>query len=471
MPCPRLRGVNEVPAELLRDFAAWAEKKQRDVDLMILDELLRLRASYDELEPAYWPSGSVEHLLLERLPSKGPTEGFDPEVVTETMDAFFRFLRNTGRMSHRSADPKALAKEARRSSRHMHELAEDRAHWSPGKVLADFGRTLGIELDDAPDLDTMQQRLAQIQQAWNDLPIHERRRLMPHPGDPSAEESDQLSGRELAMREHDIDDEIVALLMTFAGRLPTGELPPPVQVWPILEKSDYLRQVRALAAWVGDGRAVTSTGVLRPALAKEVHEELGLGSWTRSKLRRQYRDESLPGVAAVGLDTWIEQEAERPWRSAADCEALHRLWLGATACGLVRVSSAKAVGESALPQDVEDRLSIGIRAVVGLMQHVMDSPYHASAVVFALMTSYVEQRRLVTWDEIVALHRGWRRSPAEQRELESDDWFDEHDLSGVLVALGLMADAGLYVESSEGITLTDAGDVFVTAWLRFMEGR
>ena len=33
-----------------------------------------------------------------------------------------------------------------------------------------------------------------------------------------------------------------------------------------------------------------------------------------------------------------------------------------------------------------------------------------------------------------------------------------------------MADTGLFIESDDGVALSDAGDVFVTAWLRFMEG-
>ncbi|MGZ5418537.1 MAG: hypothetical protein ACXWDI_15315, partial [Nocardioides sp.] len=218
--------MNDVPAELLRDFATWAERKGREVDLMLLDELLGLRSSYDELEPTYWPPGSVEHLLLGRLPSKGPIEALDPEVVTDTLDAYFKFLRSTGRMSRSSSDPKELSREARRHARRMHELAEDRANWSPNKVLADFGRSIGIELDGAPDLETLQQRLDQIRQAWNDLPVSERRRLMPHPGDVTDEDLDELPGREVAMRRYGIDDQIIALLMTFADRLPSGELPP-----------------------------------------------------------------------------------------------------------------------------------------------------------------------------------------------------------------------------------------------------
>lgn len=460
--------MTEVPAGLLRDFTGWAERKNRDVDVMMLDELLRLRASYDELEPSYWPSGSVEHLLLERLPSKGPVEVYDAEVLVETLDAFFRFLRSTGRMSARSADLKELAKEARRNARLMTELGSDRVHWSPNKVLADFGRSIGIELEGVPDLETLQQRLAQIHDAWNALPVTERRRLMPHPEDVG---NDDLSEREIAMRHFGTDDQVQALLMTFATRLPDGELPEPEQVAPQFRDSELMRGLIALTEWVGQGRAVTSTGVLKPALAKQAYAELGLEAWTRAQLRREYQDESLPGVAAVGLETWIETEAQRPWSRAADCPALHRMWLAAAWCGLVRIGSTKAVATTDLPHDPEGWVSLGVNATTGLMEHLLDTPYVAADVIFALLTSYVDRRRVVSWDEIVEFHRSWRRSPSERRELEGDDWFDAVDRGWAQGAVRRMADAGLFVETEQGVALTDAGDVFVAAWLGYMEER
>ena len=461
--------VADASIELLRDFDVWAQRKSRTVDLMLLDELLRVRSSYDELEPTYWPLDSVEHLLLERLPSKGPVEGFDEEVLTGTLDAYFRFLRSTGRMSGYSADPKALTREVRRHARRIQERVADRVNWSPNKVLMDFGRDIGIHLDDAPDMETLQQRLSQITEAWNALPVADRRRLMPRPGDDMEVEADAMPGREIAMRRFGVDDQVQGLLMTFADSLPTGEMPTPEQVAPMVEKASFIKQLLALAEWIGPGRAVTSTGVLRPAVAHEAYDHLVLGEWTRSQLRREYPDESLPGVAAVGRDAWIEREAERPWSRAADCPALHRLWLAAAAAGLVAVGSSTAVAVGELPGDAEDWVRLGLRACMGLMHHVLDSPYHAVPIIFALMTSYVADRRLVTWDEIVSFHQSWWRTRDEQEQLETRDWLDSHDSSAVRVALGRMADTGLYEESERGVTLTVAGEVFVTAWLRYME--
>jgi hypothetical protein len=453
---------------LIRHFADWAAAKGKQVDLELLEELLHLRSTYDDLEATYWPLDSVEHLLLERWPAKGSVAAPDPEVLTDTLDAYFRFLRSTGRMSGRSGDPKALTKEARRAARRMPEAASDVANWSPTKVLMDFGRSIGIEVDDVPDIETMQDRLGQIQDAWNALPTAERQRRMPYPDD--VVEDEDLTGAEKAMDRYGTHDPIIALLMTFADSLPTGELPPDDVVAPIVRAAPFTRQMLELAAWVGEGREITGTRVLRPALAHEAYGVLGLGEWTRSQLHRQYPDESLPGVAAVGLDAWIERQATRPWRSAADCEALHRVWVGAAACGLIEIVGKKARAVREPERDDERWVSMGIRSAVGVMNLVMQAPYSAAPLIFALMTSYVRGRRLVTFDEIVAFKSSWQWSVRDQAAFADDEWIAPLDRPRIAVALGRMADTGLYVETDDGITLTAAGDVFVTAWLKYMEG-
>ena len=277
----------------------------------------------------------------------------------ESLDAFFRFLRATGRMAARSADPKELTRETRRAATRMAEVASDRSRWSSTKVIMDFGREQGVDLDDAADAEELQSMLNQTMDLWNSLAVSERRRLMP---DPSGQglPRDDLSGREAAMASTGTGDPVQALLMTFAGRLPTGELPPPAVAGPQFRDAAYVRQVLALAEWIGDGKELTATEVLRLAPAREAYEELGLHAWTVAQLERRYPDESLPGVARVGRSAWIETEANRPWRSAADCEALDRLWWGACAGGAVDVVARRVVRVQAQLDDDEAWLALGI---------------------------------------------------------------------------------------------------------------
>ena len=387
---------------ILRHFSDWAVKKKRVVDAELVGELIELRASYDELEPTYWPTGSVEHLILERWPAKGPVEVPDAEALVQTLDGWFRFLRSTGRMSARSAEVKDLAREARRAAPRMQAIGGDRASWSTGKTLMEFGQSIGLGLDEAPDQQSLQQQLDEITRRWNDLPVDERRRLMPEPGGAS-----NLSLAERLMRRYGVDDAVQALLLDFSDRLPTGELPTAEEIAPLVRATDYWRNVLALSDWIGAGRPLTDTDVLRPASAREAHESLGLGEWARAQLRRLYPDERLPGVAAVGRDVWIEREATRPWRSAADCAALHRLWFGVQFAGLVERRGRQVVAVDWVEQDDEDLVSHWLRAVVGLFDLLETGGARFAVIVQALMTSYVGGCSPVSKADLLDFYSAW----------------------------------------------------------------
>lgn len=75
-----------------------------------------------------------------------------------------------------------------------------------------------------------------------------------------------------------------------------------------------LARACCLAAWIGDGRELTGTGVLRPAIATQACAAIGI--------------ELAPGTS-------------RP-RSARDVAELHQAWEAAVAAGLVTVASGRA---------------------------------------------------------------------------------------------------------------------------------
>ena len=453
---------------LLRHFAAWAERTKRNPELPLLEELLHLRSAYDDLPPTYWPTGSIEHLLTERWPAKGPTETPEPTAVAETLEAYVRFLRNTGRMASGSAEPSALAKEARRCSKRMADLASDRASWSFGKQLEDFGRAQGISFADAPDLETLQARLDEVTELWNALPMEQRLALSPRPDDTTDVDPD-LSGEEAAMARYDVDDPIVALLMTFSDRLPTGRLPDEAVVAPYVSGSTYGQRLLQLAEWVGEGKEITGTSVLRPALARQAYEALGLGDWQLAQLRREYPDERYAGVAAVGLEAWIDKAMEQNWRSAADCEELHRLWVGAVGSGLIRLDGKTARFSGEDTPDAERWVNIGVRSAVAMARRA--HPYRFSGLVFALMESYVGRCAPVSKRSMLEFLERWHWSPTSRREWDELDagWQERHYGPRVQESAGMWADTGLYTEDAASITLTPFGDVFVTAWLKFLE--
>jgi hypothetical protein len=433
---------------LLRHFEMWAHTKKRDVDVVVLAQLLELRDTYDDLEPTYWPIGSVEHLLLERWPAKGDVLPPDPGAVVDVLDAWFRFLRSTGRMSGRSGDPKELVKEARRAATRMGEVAADRENWSQTKSLMEFGRSQGIVFDGLESVEALQAALDETTRRWNALPVHERTRLMPLPGDEERDESEH----ERALRMTGVDDEIVALLLGFRHELPSGELPPVTVTGPQFARSPYVAQVLALADWVGGGQALTATEVLRLAPARAAYDALGLDAFTQAQLARH----------RPSTRDFLSSEAERPWRSARDIEALDRVWWAALSAGLIRIDGRKVVASApSIDRDDEAWVNLGLNACVGLLDWLDDlRGSRAVVVVQALMRSYVGLRAWVSLDELESFCESWVLRPS---------WRDHHGWrESVDVALGFVADTGLLEISPDAVRLTEAGEVFVAAWLGYM---
>ncbi|HEU0288200.1 MAG TPA: hypothetical protein VFR22_14225 [Nocardioidaceae bacterium] len=451
---------------LMRHFAAWAEAKNRDVDLDFVGRLLDLRFAYDEEPATYWPAGSIEDLLLRLWPAKGEVTPPHADTVATSLDAYMRFLRSTGRMAAKSASPNDLRKEARRSAPRMAEVAADRSTWSAGKTLSEYGREIGVDLDNAPDVESLQAKLDEINDSWNALPIHERRRRMPSPSD-----DPELTGAEQAMDAYGIDDPIEALILGFRYELPDGTLPPVKGTAPLVRDSAYTQSLVALCHWVGDGAEVTSTDVLRPAAAHRAYDELGLVEWTKAKWRRSGEVHPPPLAERIGLDAWVDERAADPWRNAADCEALDRLWRGALASGAIEIEGRKARSTIDDVTDDEQWLSIGVLAIVQLLEDLSDRELAMSGLAYALLRSYSRRCALVPWDEIVEFVDFWNESAAERERIAANGW-DSGPFLRAMADMGIagVADTGILEESDVGVRLTPLGDVVVSAWLGMFSG-
>lgn len=265
---------------LLRHVERWACERNRVMDVELLDEVLRLRSVHDGLAANRWPPRSVTHLMLTRWPAHGPLDLPDIPTLLATLETFWRFLRNTGRMSGGSADPGDLAREAKSASRRMAAACADPANFGQSKQLFSFGREIGITLDEVADADEANQRMEKIVEAWNALPVEERLRRSPASGNAGSRMGSAITKAAGQLQDH--------------GELAAGwQLPEsprlddpsddeqmfpsdPAVSAPQLRAAGFIRQVLALVDWVGDGRAVTRTEVLRPAVAKQAYADLGL---------------------------------------------------------------------------------------------------------------------------------------------------------------------------------------------------
>lgn len=335
---------------LLRHAERWAIEHGRTLDLDLLSEALELRSTHDGLAANRWPDRSVTHLMLVRWPAHSPLDPPDLPALLATLESFWRFLRNTGRMAGGSAEPSSLIREAKSAGRQMAKACADPANMGPSKQMMLFGREIGITLDDADGLDDVNARLAQIVDAWNSLPMAERQRRSPSPSHFGSRMGQAVTQAAALIEQHGELPEGWTMPgpPRLDGTLDDSPLYPtdPAVSAPLYRASAYLKRVLALCEWVGDGRQVTATEVLRPAVAKHAYADLGLWTWERDWARADRLGER-PGDEDASA---TPAESFR-WRTAADCLSLDRLWLPALDAGLIVIDRRVAVFDrSAIPE-------------------------------------------------------------------------------------------------------------------------
>ena len=430
---------------LLTHLERWAAEHNRPVDLDLLEQLLDLRSTYDGVLATSWPSGSVTDLLLRLWPAKGQGPGPDPDTVAESFDTFVRFLRNTGRMAGGSADPKDLSREARRAAPKMAGASANRSQWSPGKVLGEHAQKLGLDLDGAQSLDDLDARMAVVNTSWNSLPIHERQRLMPNPGD-------QLrSGRLRAMDAYGTNDPVVALVTSMRYEWPKEPLPDPSVSAPYARDSGLLRDVRRMLEELPDRIPVTSTGLLKPAMARQLHARLDLSAW---------EDSSREVTGYV--------YGNPQWRSARDLLSLQRLWTTATTLRWIDVRSSVAYVDRP-PTDLSDdaALKFGVFASIAITLDLMDRRGDACGLMYVLLRSYVLGCEQVSWDEVGAFLKSWEDSANTLQRLHAAGvGRRDNAVRRARNEAFTLADAGVFESDDKGLKLTPLGDVFVTGLIK-----
>lgn len=446
---------------LIRHTVKWAGQKGRPVDEDVLTEVLDLRARHDDLPIGTWPPGSAKRLLMVTWPAHGAPPP-PREALRDTLDTFWRFLRATGRMSVSSASPAELLKEAKRHLPRMATANGEPAPHSPTQALMDFGRSIGVNLDDAPDLEAAQERMATITEAWNALPDEERRRLMPDP-------SPTAGGRALftpSMAGMLGQDEHGTVPWPERGPVDEDDVP---GVEPgdlrvsarLARESGFVQDCLRLAEWVGTGKQVTSAGLLRPAVAREAYQHLDLWPWERERQAIKYRsDDRVPMPRDAEEDAAMAEQALHSWRSAGDCLALDRLWYPCVSAGLIDVGSTRATQAQVDLEDDEAWRKLTMVLLTALCMRL--GTYALEPLAGILLIAHVAQepasREAVSawWDS---------RFPENWRELGlASRW--RRRLDGAWFQL---RECGLWRSTGENYELTDLGRDFLIVYANAMD--
>lgn len=405
--------------------------------------------------------------MLVRWPAHGPVEPPDVDDLVESLDTFWGFLRSTGRMSTASAQPAQLRREARRAAPKMAAACADQASFGTAKQILDFGSEIGINLDDVPDIDEANRRLQQIVEAWNAQPDEARLARSQHwPG------SGRPSGRDLleAAEESAVPGFPIGSDSSLFSFNEDGDLllPEPLDRAASAaqaEESPFLKAVLALSEWVGDGKPITSTDTLRPAVGQQAYVDLGLREWERSVDALAHRAPRDRGSA-------VKQDEAPDWRSASECYALERLWRTALLGGLITTSGRKARFErSVVPGEPDGWLRLALMVTTASLVGWNDGEGVGLAIETLAMID-AEHGHPASEAEIAG--RWWKSPQNLWREaLDSDDedgtWEPVPDdfirrMSDEDVAwwLALFADHGLWQERDGKLFGTEFGrDVLV----------
>lgn len=427
--------------DLLLDARLWADGRGRALDVEVLRALLELRETYDELEPHQWPAGSIEDLLTRLWPAKADRPAPDPRATADSLASFVTFLRNTGRMWSRSADPKTLAAEARRAAPQMAELAADRAQWSSTKVLLEHAAASGFDLSRASSPEQANVLMQQATEQWNSLPQHERVRLMPHPGE---EDTSGFDRAREAFGPHDLP---VLLCLSMAPELPQELQLVNPEVPTLVAESLLFRRVRTLAQAAGDGLPVTATGVPRLAPARDLIAALGL--------------DGPPG----------EHEVTGPppdrLRSAWDSPALRRTWLAAAACGAITVGRTKAVGHPLGQLGQEEILQRGLQMVMQILLYELEDHLESVTLLYGLLRSHGLGRAAVPWTEVADFYSSWWYPTSLHSHTTQPDW-RQRSLERIRPQCQWLAETNLVKMDAHGLALTPFGDVTVETLVSYL---
>ncbi|MDO5504655.1 MAG: hypothetical protein Q4G67_15955 [Actinomycetia bacterium] len=433
-------------SELVGRAQAWAQKKRLPLDPDTLEEVLRLRETYDGLPVGEWPAGSVEHLLLVRWPGHG-SESPDTQTMGSTLDTFWRFLRGNGLMAFSSAPPKRLMLEFTRAVPRMGERYDDPEAQGFNRQLFNFGAELGIDLTEAGSIEELQSKLDQVTQAWNDLPIEERLRRSPRGSGPRPF-GEGSAWESVDEDEWDPDDDASIVRSD------------PSDSAPFVHASPYVQRCLALADWVGEGKQVTAKEVLRPAHARAAYVELELVR--HSAIVALDRVNERPSRTGEELRRLGETRAAN-LRSAMDYEELDHPWLSACAGGLIEVRGTTAVATTEPPSTDEEWVQLALLLFIQRLRQ-LDPQRTLQPVVHVLLHQALPDA--AAWEREVLLD-SWASSPLNPmgEEPELRRWSDE----SMNLAVLFLEDLGVVRTRGDRIEPTPLGHDLALVMVGLME--
>jgi hypothetical protein len=244
----------------LAGFEQWTATTKRKLNcdpgvaVDELESLLQLMRSYLEIDgPADLGEGDLSELLLRIYPRKITV--FDAEDTEDTIPAvrdFLAYLTERGRMAEGTA--RALERELDQIAPRFTDVVMDPSNWGMASALLHEMAAAGVDVDDQAAVDR-----------W--ISGYNARLAL----------SDGDEG-EYDEAEYEDDDEDIDVKEAFGlpDQMPPVRLPAVTELVVMARQAPTMGQMRALAWWLGAGRAVNEDAGLAEGDAAEAAAELGL---------------------------------------------------------------------------------------------------------------------------------------------------------------------------------------------------
>lgn len=295
---------------LIRRFTKWAAGQGREVDPDAAVSALQFRHTSVDGRLTHWTAAQVREFLLSYVPRTLSATADEAVLVPGTLRLFLRYLHETGLADPKGDPPAELEGAVAAATDGFPAAMADERNFGVAKYWVMTAARKGIDRSDHEALNAF---FAEVREGRHGY---------------DAELLDELVARQLTEQ----------LQRAFAQ--PPVSLPADAELADMAEASSIVTQLRKFADWVGDGRALTTTGNLKLADARELVSLLGTGD----------------------LLEWDGGDKVYPVRSSADLPHLAILFELAKRIRIVRAVKGKLVRVAKAASLLKDALALWTEA-------------------------------------------------------------------------------------------------------------
>ncbi|WP_158895143.1 hypothetical protein [Amycolatopsis anabasis] len=258
---------------LIRRCAAWADDRGHTVDPFVLAAALDFRHHSIDGRLGYWTTGLVEKFLLSHAPRTLSITAQDAVDLPETLRLLVRYLHATG-LADPTGDPLAdLDAAITKTGAAFPTAMADERNFGPAKFWVMTATRHGVDPTDGPTMGAFLEDARAGRVDYDD-------EVLAH-----------IAARH-AGEEFDRTERAVA-------QLPVS-LPPEAELASVAEHIPVVVRLRALVGWIGDGRALTTTGNIKLGDARELVQLLDTGDTLDPRIgehvSRTRSSTELPGL-------------------------------------------------------------------------------------------------------------------------------------------------------------------------------